>query len=805
MVAARTREATGKTPVRSVRSRSDSRPEAASGEAVWPPEAAEKGGSRSSDLPAPSEAPAAAPAAALQVQLDEEWSKRAAGRSGRREGPGEQGAALSSRDLRDSQEGEGGIEDWLEAKPDSRVSAAGDDEAENCPGPAVEDAPAVGFRSWMGRQRPKPQPKAAPSAAPGPIEWSYTVSEPPAWTEFGVSAPVVKEAGSQGGTAGAQERALALEAQNAALLLQVAQLQAQVAGAAGTSVPVDIGQVVRQILSPPSGGNTAAQAMPMGSSVGGISAAGGPTTPLSGTGTVADRVAGFQAMQAAAVATDCGGTFTMPAPNQDGAAGGSASLNREGDGQQGEDFGDESFISVYESENRTASVGISPDGPAVPTVGKQLPRTGSVTQRGSVSSTADEQSEAELNFDDSAWGSEESEEERGNGDTVPPLTPAEVSMEALDAFMKELDSEPVTGMGQLQANSEAKPTGDLGADTLEEGSDELDRLAKEAKVEAQIEAELYQKVVSFQRVSILRIQRQAMQGWMQVVRLRWNDCSGVDRRQEPAFGLAKLVRMVLFIQRVRGIYLRHSKCVRDRQGVGTILLGDTQASDCARHCANEAEGGLVMYPDDHYDKCVLKIMGLTAPRALVVLEKIVSPLSVVTTRHFRRLFEARPTASRQHYARAIVRAAVVLQRGYRSRRLEKVELAAEEAERRREVSLKVRLRKLRDSVGERTLRAKAKARNVFLAWAGHLRSVQAEHTRYCLYQGNGWVAARTDHDIKEWGSGRAGRAGRAEREHGAGSSPNLASTYVCILRNQGQNLFLRRMPATAELYDSKDV
>eukprot|EP01050_Picozoa_sp_SAG11_P044745 SAG11_NODE_21928_length_415_cov_7.718354_1_plen_43_part_10 len=43
------------------------------------------------------------------------------------------------------------------------------------------------------------------------------MSEPPAWTEFEVSAPVVKEAGSQGGTAGAQERALALEAQNAAL------------------------------------------------------------------------------------------------------------------------------------------------------------------------------------------------------------------------------------------------------------------------------------------------------------------------------------------------------------------------------------------------------------------------------------------------------------------------------------------------------------------------------------------------------------------------------------------------------------
>eukprot|EP01050_Picozoa_sp_SAG11_P022067 SAG11_NODE_4071_length_2079_cov_2.516667_1_plen_154_part_00 len=121
--------------------------------------------------------------------------------------------------------------------------------------------------------------------------------------------------------------------------------------------------------------------------------------------------------------------------------------------------------------------------------------------------------------------------------------------------------------------------------------------------------------------------------------------------------------MVLLVQRVRGIYLRHSECIRDRQGVGTVLLRDgVPATDCARHCANETEGGLAMYPDDHYDKCVRKIMGLTAPRALVVLEKIVSPLSVVTTRHFRRLYEAKPAAPRRHYARTIVRAAMVLTR-----------------------------------------------------------------------------------------------------------------------------------------------
>jgi hypothetical protein len=198
VVAARTREATGKTPVRSVRPRSDSRAEAASGEAVWPPEAVEKGGSRSSDLPAPSEAPAAAPAAALQVQLDEELSKRAAGRSGRREGPGEQGAALSSRDLRDSQEGEGGIEDWLGAKPDSRVSAAGDGEAENCPGPAAEDAPAVALRPLKGRDWSKYLAKAPSMVTPQHVDWSYTASEPQAGADSKVSEPVAKEAGSQG-------------------------------------------------------------------------------------------------------------------------------------------------------------------------------------------------------------------------------------------------------------------------------------------------------------------------------------------------------------------------------------------------------------------------------------------------------------------------------------------------------------------------------------------------------------------------------------------------------------------------------
>eukprot|EP01050_Picozoa_sp_SAG11_P009566 SAG11_NODE_910_length_6585_cov_7.205520_1_plen_61_part_00 len=52
--------------------------------------------------------------------------------------------------------------------------------------------------------------------------------------------------------------ALALEAQNAALLKQIAQLQAHVAGAAGSSVPANIGQVVQEMLSPPSGGATAA-------------------------------------------------------------------------------------------------------------------------------------------------------------------------------------------------------------------------------------------------------------------------------------------------------------------------------------------------------------------------------------------------------------------------------------------------------------------------------------------------------------------------------------------------------------------
>eukprot|EP01050_Picozoa_sp_SAG11_P037893 SAG11_NODE_15180_length_586_cov_1.579055_1_plen_187_part_10 len=186
------------------------------------------GGSRSSVLPAPSEAPAAAPAAASQV-LDEELPKRAAGRSGRHEGPGEQGAALSDESLRDSTEGEAGIEDWLRAKPDSQVSAAGDDEVAKCPGPAAEDEPAVALRPLKGRQWSKPRPKAAPSTALGLDEWSSTVSEPQAGADFKVSAPVVKEAGSQGGTAGVQERALALEDQNAALLQQIAQLQAQVA------------------------------------------------------------------------------------------------------------------------------------------------------------------------------------------------------------------------------------------------------------------------------------------------------------------------------------------------------------------------------------------------------------------------------------------------------------------------------------------------------------------------------------------------------------------------------------------------
>eukprot|EP01050_Picozoa_sp_SAG11_P022068 SAG11_NODE_4071_length_2079_cov_2.516667_2_plen_311_part_00 len=309
-----------------------------------------------------------------------------------------------------------------------------------------------------------------------------------------------------------QERALALEAQNAALLRQIAQLQAQMASAAGTSVPVDIGQVVRQMLSPSSGSATAAQATPQCSNAGGIPAADGPTTPSHGTGAVADRVAGFQKMQAAAAATDGCSTSARPAVGNSGAVGNSAALNRESDDEREEIFGDESFISVFESENRTASVGISPDGPAVSEVSEQLPRTDSVTQRGSVSTAAVEQSEAELNFNDSAWGSDEIAEGGGSQKTAPPLTPVTVSPEAIDEFMRELDSEHVTGMGQLRANPEAKPTADLGAHTLDEGRAELDRLAKEAKIEAQIESELYERAVSFQHRSRRRLERRAIQG-----------------------------------------------------------------------------------------------------------------------------------------------------------------------------------------------------------------------------------------------------------------------------------------------------
>jgi len=435
VVAARTREATGETPVRSVRARSDGRLEAASGEAVWPPEAAEMGGSRSSDLPAPSEAPAAAPAAALQVQLDEELSKRAAGRSGRHEGPGEQGAALSSRDLRDSQEGEGGIEDWLGAKPDSRVSAAGDGEAENCPGPAAEDAPAVALRPLKGRDWSKYLDKAPSMVTPQHVDWSYTASEPQAGADSKVSEPVAKEAGSQGGAAGVQERALALEAQNQALLRQIAQLQAQVANAAGTSVPVDIGQVVRQMLSPPSGGNTAAQAMPQGSSAGGISAADGPTTPLPGTGAVANRVAEFQTKHAAAAASGDDGRSAEPAPSRSLPAGVSAVLDRDFEDGQGGAFGDESFTSVSESETRTASVGLGPDGLTSPEVSAQPTRTDSVTQRGSGLTTTVNNSEAELNFDDSAWASvDKSDDESESRSTAPPSTPVTVSPEAIEEF-----------------------------------------------------------------------------------------------------------------------------------------------------------------------------------------------------------------------------------------------------------------------------------------------------------------------------------------------------------------------------------
>eukprot|EP01050_Picozoa_sp_SAG11_P008399 SAG11_NODE_738_length_7426_cov_14.966289_7_plen_312_part_00 len=202
VVAARAREATGETPVRSVRSRSDSRLEAASGEAVRPPEAAGMGGSRSSDLPAPNEAPAAAPTAASQVQLDEELPKRAARRSGRYEGPGEQGAAFSDGGLRDSTEGEEGIEDWLGAKPDSQVSTAGDDEVASSPSPAAKDAPAVPYRPLKGRDWSKYLSGAATSAAPRHGDWSSTEGGPQAGANSKISAPTAEEAGSQDGAGG---------------------------------------------------------------------------------------------------------------------------------------------------------------------------------------------------------------------------------------------------------------------------------------------------------------------------------------------------------------------------------------------------------------------------------------------------------------------------------------------------------------------------------------------------------------------------------------------------------------------------
>eukprot|EP01050_Picozoa_sp_SAG11_P005958 SAG11_NODE_443_length_9422_cov_4.441382_4_plen_79_part_00 len=67
-------------------------------------------------------------------------------------------------------------------------------------------------------------------------------------------------------------------------------------------------------------------------------------------------------MQAAVAATDGCGTTTRPAPSRDGAAGSSATLDRKCDSEREGVFGDESFISVSESEDRTATpVGLSPD------------------------------------------------------------------------------------------------------------------------------------------------------------------------------------------------------------------------------------------------------------------------------------------------------------------------------------------------------------------------------------------------------------------------------------------------------------
>eukprot|EP01050_Picozoa_sp_SAG11_P036516 SAG11_NODE_13939_length_632_cov_1.095685_1_plen_142_part_10 len=139
--------------------------------------------------------------------------------------------------------------------------------------------------------------------------------KPHAGTDFEVSAPAAKNGGSRDEAAGAAARALALEAQNQALLRQIAQLQAQVSGAAAGSIPVEVGHQVRQMLSPSSSSATAGGASCQGGSENGISRADGPTTPSPGTGAVASRVAEFQTKHAAAAASDDDSRSAEPAPS----------------------------------------------------------------------------------------------------------------------------------------------------------------------------------------------------------------------------------------------------------------------------------------------------------------------------------------------------------------------------------------------------------------------------------------------------------------------------------------------------------
>ena len=463
-------------------------------------------------------------------------------------------------------------------------------------------------------------------------------------------------------------------------------------------------------------------------------------------------------------------------------------------------FGDDSFTSVSESETRTASVGLGPDGLASPEVSAQPTRTDSVTQRGSGLTTTVNNSEAELNFDDSAWASvDKSDDESESRSTAPPSTPVTVSPEAIEELMRELDPEHQAGMGQSGADSVVDLSAGLGASPMSEGSAELDRLVREARIEAEEEAEHFARLVSFQRKSGPKQKQRAMRGWMQVVRSRWTASSDARQKHEPAFRFQRLVRLTLFRRRVRSIYLRHSKYVRDRQGDGAVELGgEATAAGCAKHCSNELDGGFMMYPEEHYKKCFWKILGLPVPRTVITLEKTVSPVSVTSSRHFRRLYEARSTASRQHYVRTIEHYAVVIQRAFRRKRPDQIGLAAAEVDRRHDIDLEVRARRYEARVGALTLKAKAWVRDLFSAWAAHLRSVQAEHTQFCLSASNGWVAARTSRDISTWGSERA----EHEQERSEG---NLASTYVCVLRSRGQSLYLRRMALTAELCDSTEV